>query len=58
VSPDLAFERLLNARPEQVFDAFTSPAGQRGFPTAALRDEHRTGLPTAFARLERTLPRP
>jgi uncharacterized protein YndB with AHSA1/START domain len=142
VSPDLAFERLLNARPEQVFDAFTSPEGQRafygtdepgwivesrcdlrvggvwsitfgpsprelyrhdhafeeidrprrlrltttetrpdgssfvtrteftfeargektlmtltqaGFPTTALRDEHRTGLPTAFARLEQTL---
>ncbi|MGH2883999.1 MAG: SRPBCC domain-containing protein, partial [Solirubrobacteraceae bacterium] len=26
---------------------------QRGFPTAELRDEHRTGLPAAFTRLER-----
>jgi hypothetical protein len=25
---------------------------QRGFPTAALRDEHERGIPRAFARLE------
>jgi hypothetical protein len=25
---------------------------QRGFPSAELRDEHRAGLPNAFARLE------
>jgi uncharacterized protein YndB with AHSA1/START domain len=144
VSLDLRFERLIVARPEQVFDAFTSPEGQRefygqdspgwivesrcelrvggvwaisfgpspdelyrhhhvfdeidrprrirltttetrldgssfvtsleftfeprggatlmtmthaGFPTEALRDEHRVGLPNAFARLERALSR-
>jgi hypothetical protein len=27
---------------------------QRGFPSAELRDEHRAGFPTAFARLEQT----
>jgi hypothetical protein len=26
---------------------------QRGFPTAELRDEHKRGLPNAFARLHR-----
>jgi uncharacterized protein YndB with AHSA1/START domain len=31
VSDDLSFERLVDARPEQVFDAFTSPEGQREF---------------------------
>jgi uncharacterized protein YndB with AHSA1/START domain len=31
VSRDLRFERVIAARPEQVFDAFTSPAGQREF---------------------------
>jgi uncharacterized protein YndB with AHSA1/START domain len=31
VSPDLRFERLIDARPERVFDAFTSPDGQREF---------------------------
>ena len=29
MSPELRFERLIAARPEQAFDAFTSPAGQR-----------------------------
>jgi uncharacterized protein YndB with AHSA1/START domain len=29
VSHDLRFERLLKARPERVFDLFTSPQGQR-----------------------------
>jgi uncharacterized protein YndB with AHSA1/START domain len=28
---------------------------QRGFPNAALRDEHRAGLPNAFARLEQAV---
>jgi uncharacterized protein YndB with AHSA1/START domain len=28
---------------------------QRGFPSAELRDEHRAGLPNAFARLERAI---
>ena len=143
MSGDLSFERVIGARPEQVFDAFTSAAGQRefygqdspgwivrsrcdlrvggvwsisfgpspgelyhhrhvfeeidrprrirltctetrldgssfvtsleftfeargeatlmtmtqaGFPTRALRDEHRVGLPNAFARLERAVP--
>jgi hypothetical protein len=28
---------------------------QRGFPTAELRDEHRVGLPNAFARLARAV---
>jgi uncharacterized protein YndB with AHSA1/START domain len=28
---------------------------QRGFPSAELRDEHRAGLPKAFARLERAV---
>ncbi len=28
---------------------------QRGFPTAELRDEHRVGLPNAFARLARAI---
>jgi len=28
---------------------------QRGFPTAELRDEHRVGLPNAFARLGRAV---
>jgi uncharacterized protein YndB with AHSA1/START domain len=28
---------------------------QRGFPTAALRDEHERGLPNAFARLARLI---
>jgi uncharacterized protein YndB with AHSA1/START domain len=28
---------------------------QRGLPTAELRDEHRAGMPNAFARLERAL---
>ncbi|MGH2742055.1 MAG: SRPBCC domain-containing protein [Thermoleophilaceae bacterium] len=28
---------------------------QRGFPSVELRDEHRIGLPTAFARLEHTV---
>jgi uncharacterized protein YndB with AHSA1/START domain len=28
---------------------------QRGFPTAELRDEHRLGLPNAFARLARAV---
>jgi uncharacterized protein YndB with AHSA1/START domain len=31
VSPDLRFERVIDARPERVFDAFTSPDGQREF---------------------------
>jgi uncharacterized protein YndB with AHSA1/START domain len=30
---------------------------QRGFPTVELRDEHKRGLPTAFARLERFIGR-
>jgi hypothetical protein len=30
---------------------------QDGFPTQALRDEHLVGLPNAFARLERAVPR-
>ena len=30
---------------------------QAGFPTTALRDEHLVGLPNAFARLERAVPR-
>jgi uncharacterized protein YndB with AHSA1/START domain len=30
---------------------------QAGFPNEALRDEHLVGLPNAFARLERTVPR-
>jgi len=29
VSRSLSYERLIHASPEQVFDAFTSPAGQR-----------------------------
>jgi uncharacterized protein YndB with AHSA1/START domain len=28
---------------------------QRGLPTAELREEHRAGLPNAFARLQRTI---
>jgi uncharacterized protein YndB with AHSA1/START domain len=28
---------------------------QRGFPSAELRDEHRAGLPNAFARLEQAI---
>jgi hypothetical protein len=28
---------------------------QRGLPTAELRDEHRAGLPNAFARLEQAI---
>jgi len=28
---------------------------QRGLPTAELREEHRAGLPNAFARLERVI---
>jgi hypothetical protein len=28
---------------------------QRGLPTAELREEHRAGLPNAFARLERAI---
>jgi Activator of Hsp90 ATPase homolog 1-like protein len=28
---------------------------QRGLPTAELREEHRVGLPNAFARLERVI---
>jgi Uncharacterized conserved protein (DUF2277) len=28
---------------------------QRGFPSAELRDEHRAGLPNAFARLEQVI---
>ena len=31
MSRDLRFERRIAARPEQVFDAFTSPDGQREF---------------------------
>jgi dihydrofolate reductase len=31
VSLDLRFERLIAARPERVFDAFTDPEGQREF---------------------------
>jgi uncharacterized protein YndB with AHSA1/START domain len=31
VSPHLRFERVIAATPEQVFDAFTSPEGQREF---------------------------
>ena len=31
MSRDLRFERLIAARPEQVFDAFTRPEGQREF---------------------------
>jgi uncharacterized protein YndB with AHSA1/START domain len=31
VNRELRYERLVAARPEQVFDAFTSPAGQREF---------------------------
>jgi hypothetical protein len=31
VSRDLRFERMIDARPERVFDAFTSPEGQREF---------------------------
>jgi uncharacterized protein YndB with AHSA1/START domain len=31
MSRDLRFERVIAARPEQVFDAFTSPDGQRAF---------------------------
>jgi len=31
VSRDLRFERLIEAVPERVFDAFTSPEGQREF---------------------------
>jgi glutathione S-transferase len=31
MSRDLRFERLIGAPPEQVFDAFTSPEGQREF---------------------------
>ena len=31
MSCDLRFERLIAARPEQVFDAFTRPEGQREF---------------------------
>jgi uncharacterized protein YndB with AHSA1/START domain len=144
VSRDLRFERLIGARPDQVFDAFTSSEGQRefygqdspgwivesrcdlrvggvwaisfgpapgelyhhrhvfeeidrprrirltttetrldgssfltsleftfaprgeatlmtmiqaGFPTEALRDEHLVGVPNAFARFERAVPR-
>jgi hypothetical protein len=28
---------------------------QRGLPTAELRDEHRAGVPNAFARLEHAI---
>jgi len=28
---------------------------QRGLPTAELREEHRSGMPNAFARLERVI---
>jgi uncharacterized protein YndB with AHSA1/START domain len=28
---------------------------QRGFPSGELRDEHRAGLPNAFARLEQAI---
>jgi hypothetical protein len=28
---------------------------QRGLPTAELREEHRVGLPNAFARLEQAM---
>jgi hypothetical protein len=28
---------------------------QRGLPTAELRDEHRAGVPDAFARLEQAI---
>ena len=28
---------------------------QRGFPSAEVRDEHRAGLPNAFARLEQAI---
>jgi len=31
MSRDICFERVIGARPEQVFDAFTSPEGQRDF---------------------------
>jgi uncharacterized protein YndB with AHSA1/START domain len=31
VNRDLSFERLIAALPERVFDAFTSPDGQREF---------------------------
>jgi Activator of Hsp90 ATPase homolog 1-like protein len=30
---------------------------QRGLPTAELREEHRVGLPNAFARLEQAIKR-
>ncbi len=31
------------------------PESQRGFPSVELRDEHRAGLPNAFARLEQAI---
>ena len=62
MSLDLRFERLIAARPEHVFDAFTDPDGgtlmtmvQAGFPTEDLRHEHTVGLPNAFDRLARRL---
>lgn len=52
---DIKVARLIDATPEQVFDAFTDPEGQRGIPTAELREEHERGVPDALARLERTI---
>jgi uncharacterized protein YndB with AHSA1/START domain len=65
VNLDVEYSLLIDAAPVEVFDAFTDPEGQdalmtmnqRGFPTVELRDEHRRGVPNAFARLERIVAR-